>query len=1112
MQTPITGEYEPPNLAWRQQTQARVTALLSHGRDRLREINLPEWQTIKAQWQTFILAQCQGILTRQGQPISARLLKETRYDGYKLQNIVFESMPGWQVGLNLFLPLTDGPYVPIICPCGHGPKWQDDHQLPPQVLARNGFAAALFDMPMFGEKELHNDHFIQGSQASMAGLWSNQFFLIDAIRTADYLQSRPDIDFSHGMGVTGVSGGGFAALFMAQIDQRIRAIAPVCCVAPFGGHVIEGLYTGCPENYMEGQAALGLDFDHMLCLAAPLPSLVIGGTDDDLFRPAQVRTAVDQAQHIYDLEGVPDRLALFFDNSPHKYTPAMAFQTARWMRRWLLQDDSAVDGHMPQLLPIADLNCGTADTTDGMLQYLRREVAGLRRSRQPDASSASILSLFHLDQAAVIASPKVVEAPAAPWGYPWLRKYVIHGETDLALPAISARFPEAPPGAMICFGSGDKRLHLHQHSGFFGLRRNIITADLRGFGDLQPLPTDYDLYHWCSVDRALSDLVQLAGETAMGQQIRDALRVIASADTLDNDGQRELIVYGSGEAALPALFAGLLHPRVTHIVLDSFLCSFEALATAPAPAWSRYQYVPGVLQHFDLPELFRARTDKSFLLINPCAADQRRLDEVDALQLYGLDAAHICVHVDYETGAARSERGFYPDPQRPSLSATIASWLGQSQEKPTPIDPTLALHGGRPVRARPLPARVLGADMTGLNELYNAQAAIGTKTLFRHYGLGQPVMAETLENRVRAKFGARYALAVTSGSAALVCALAGLGVGPGDEVILPAFSWFSCYNAIVLLGALPVFCDIDRSLDIDPADFERKLSARTKAVIAVHYQGSPADLSRVLDIARGHGVRVLEDCAQAIGAQYRGQAVGTIGDVGIYSLQGNKLITCGEGGIVVTNDQAIFERAVRYHDLGFVRPVFTAQLESAPLTAEFAGSQYRMNEVTAAVALAQLDKLDWIIARCHHSWCQLRHRLNELTPSLQFRQSSDVSGDAGITLYLDLQSPDEARDFATALIAEGITLGPSSGMTNLLTHQYITGKHLLHPASAPFGPGLAGEQCVYSPAQAPGAAELLDSMIAIGIGPRFTPGDIEDVAQAVAKVWRALHTAQEAHG
>ncbi len=1097
MQSPNPDDRLSARLIWREQTQRHTTQLLSQGRAALHDIDLPTWQTTKSRWQAFIDEQCRSIRAYKGQPIQARLVKETRHAGFRLQNIVFESMPGWQVGLNLFLPVHDGPHVPIICPCGHGSKWEVDHQLPPQVLARNGFAVALFDSPMFGEKAHHNDHFIQGSQAGMVGVWSNLFFLIDAVRSTDYLQTRDDMDFSHGCGVTGVSGGGFSTLFMAQVDERASAIAPVCCVAPFGGHNIEGLYTGCPENYMAGQAAFGLDFDHLLCLAAPLPCLVVSGTKDSLFRPALVQKSVDQARVVYALEGVADCLDTYVEESPHSYTPTMAFQVARWMRRWLLNSDTLVDNFTPEALSEEELSCGIAQTTNGMLEFVGRELAHLKQTRRADTTDANLQALLHIAPQATCPTIEVQTLPDATWGYEWLHKYRIHSQDDLSLPVVEAIFPDSPQGTLVCFSDAEKTQVLHQIGGLFGLRHRIVSADLRGFGDLEPLPTDYDLYTWCGVDRALSDLVQLCGQTVLGQQVSDALRVLEMVHRADTDAPDDLTIYGRGEAALPALFAGLLHPHVKRIVLDSFLCSFEALASESAPAWKRYQYLPDVLKHFDLPELLAQREDKTFLLINPCDAHKRRLDEVDALQLYGLDAPHINVHIDY---AVEIDAGFRAEHAQGDAKTTIQHWLDARPRNAQPVDPQLALHGGRPVRQTPLPTKALGADLTGLNELYNAQLAIGTKTLFRHYGIGKPVMAETFERRVREKFGVPYALAVTSGSAAL----AGLGIGPGDEVILPAFSWFSCYNAIALHGALPVFCDVDRSLNIDPADFECKITPRTKAVIAVHYQGSPANLSQVLEIAHRHGVRVLEDCAQAIGARYQGRPVGTLGDVGIYSLQGNKVITSGEGGIVVSSDALIFERAVRYQDLGFLRPTFQAQLGAEPGLPEFVGNQYRMNEVTAAVALAQLDKLDWIIARCHHSWCKLRQKLSRAAPELPFRLCNDVDGDAGITLYLDLQTPARAKPFAEALAAEGFPLGPSSGMTNLLTHAYITRKRMLHAGLAPFGPGDAGEQIAYSAQQTPNAAGIVDSMIAIGIGPRFTPRDVDDIAQAVTKVWRAL--------
>ena len=135
----------------------------------------------------------------------------------------------------------------------------------------------------------------------------------------------------------------------------------------------------------------------------------------------------------------------------------------------------------------------------------------------------------------------------------------------------------------------------------------------------------------------------------------------------------------------------------------------------------------------------------------------------------------------------------------------------------------------------------------------------------------------TLEKEFAARMQTKFALAVTSGTAALQTAVNALQIGPGDEVILPAWTWHSCYDAIVLAGALPVFAEIDESFNIDPADLEKRITPRTKLIMAVHLQGCPADMDRILPIARKHNVKVLEDCAQSAGASYKGKPVGSMG-------------------------------------------------------------------------------------------------------------------------------------------------------------------------------------------------------------------------------------------
>src|SRR5947207_1817448 len=227
----------------------------------------------------------------------------------------------------------------------------------------------------------------------------------------------------------------------------------------------------------------------------------------------------------------------------------------------------------------------------------------------------------------------------------------------------------------------------------------------------------------------------------------------------------------------------------------------------------------------------------------------------------------------------------------------------------------------KPVRDVPLHANYFGPLYYDDKERQQLIDVVETGRPFRWYGPGSqpPVKVLTFEKELAQWTHAPYALAVTSGTAALQTAIAALGIGPGDEVILPAWTWHSCFNAIVLAGALPVFAEIDESFNIDPADIERHITKQTKLIIAVHLQGNPADLDRILPVARKHGIKVLEDCAQSVGASYKGKPLGSMGDIGIYSLQLNKTITAGEGGAVVTSDPLLFERAARFHDLGALR-------------------------------------------------------------------------------------------------------------------------------------------------------------------------------------------------
>ncbi len=417
---------------------------------------------------------------------------------------------------------------------------------------------------------------------------------------------------------------------------------------------------------------------------------------------------------------------------------------------------------------------------------------------------------------------------------------------------------------------------------------------------------------------------------------------------------------------------------------------------------------------------------------------------------------------------------------------------------------SLAIDGGEPVRQAPSPPRYLGASVLGSEELELLAEVIKNQAPFRDYGLGTPHMVNDFEREARAYFGTDYALATATGSGSFYCAMAGLGLGPGDEVIIPSLCWYTDFEAPVLLGATPVFADIDRSLCIDPDDLERKITPNTKAVIVVHFQGATNDMDRLLEIANAHGVKVVEDCAQACGAEYKGRKIGALGDVSCFSFQQNKILATGDGGLLLTNDPVIFERGVRFHDLGFVRKSLLGQLGGWENEPTFCGCQFRMNEFTGAVALAQLRKLDYAIidiTRRYHK--QVRESVSQSCHGMRLRQVGDPDGDSGIAFYMDLGSSERARWFAEALSAEGIRIGPSSGCCNLLHDEMVRHKRMVHPALPPFGPGQPGEHVTYAPELCPNTDRILDSMVCVALVPKMTESDVDDIITAITKVWNA---------
>lgn len=423
---------------------------------------------------------------------------------------------------------------------------------------------------------------------------------------------------------------------------------------------------------------------------------------------------------------------------------------------------------------------------------------------------------------------------------------------------------------------------------------------------------------------------------------------------------------------------------------------------------------------------------------------------------------------------------------------------------PAKAAPKLAIDGGTPVREKPLKAGYWGSEFYDDKERAELLDVLDAKSPFRWYGPKAPQKVLRFEKQFAARMESRHCLAVTSGTAALQCAMAALEVGPGDEVILPSWTWHSCFNAIVLAGALPVCAEIDTSFGIDPDDIKKHITPHTKAIMAVHLQGNPCDMDRILAIARSHKLRVIEDCAQSVGASYKGRPVGSLGDIGIYSLQLNKSITAGEGGAVVTSDPRLFERAARFHDLGGFRAPHQEAVGGASLDWSF-GTNFRMSEFTGGVMLAQLRKLDRIIGAVRANAQIVYSGVREL-PGVRLRHLPDAQGELGSGVFIDFLTKERADRFLAAMKAENVAASKPGGSVILPTLPHIMAKKTTHPAWPSFQTA-RGKAMRYGAATCPKTIDILGRFAGVLMDPRFVKQDIDDITAAIHKVYPAIMNA-----
>jgi len=422
-------------------------------------------------------------------------------------------------------------------------------------------------------------------------------------------------------------------------------------------------------------------------------------------------------------------------------------------------------------------------------------------------------------------------------------------------------------------------------------------------------------------------------------------------------------------------------------------------------------------------------------------------------------------------------------------------------------------------------ARRFGFSPEKLNEI---RAAVSDEdpgrgpTLARYMSTWPtPSSGECFEETAREIFGVKHAMGLSSGTGALHSAYVAAGVGPGTEVIVPAIGFYATAAAVVMSGGIPVFCDVDKSLHMDARRMEDLITPRTVAVVPTCVYGGVYDMDPILDVARRHGLTVIEDCSQSPGGKYRGSYVGTLGDMGCFSISAYKTTGGGEGGLLLTNDSRLFERASQLAESGglwrpdrFAPPRWEGEL--------FCGTNYRMSELEAAMDTVQLKKMPDTVRRYNTVKRSILGQLKSYR-EIEPQKINDIEGEVGSTLRFYPETIGLGRSIAGALNAEGIGCGDFVFHAECAVrdenaapdwHVYydmfpVVLKTGATDAGCPFSCPIyreKGGSITYARGDCPVADDLFNRQITIWLDPWYSPEDCTAIAGGINKVLSAFCT------
>lgn len=576
-------------------------------------------------------------------PVETKLVSRHDFKHYRIENVLFESFPGWYVNATVYMPLEDGKYPGIVCPTGHSSKKFANYTGSAQLLAQSGYIVVSFDPPgMQGEHREGNDHFEDGARGYLSGFWSQSFFLMDAIRCMDYLETRDDVIQGIGFGMTGVSGGGTTTIHTAVLDDRLTCIAPVCCVSDEEGVMFRDRYTFCPEGRGFGHIKGGIKYKSLLCLDAPVPCLLVAGRKEKVLRPEFAEGNVIASKKIYSFYEDTE-IDIFVDpKAGHEYTPAMVCKVAAFFDKYL----KGIEGKQQYSYDYNDLEhpeesqvlCYPGDKTSMYTMNLKRFSNSERKTVPGPEKLASMLEMESFSDNLKM---KIKEEPKIRWVHR-LEKRIYDLEDGRMIPALLLERDSKVPDNLLFYADDRDKWTEMENDGFLTQLTNfldrtvkpgeysVLSADLSGFGELSMAPGEYDLSSWSRTDRLLSYIAISLGSSILQFRTEEYLRILK--DETNRGKYRKIIAAGRGNAALAVLLAAYISKDCDRVVLSGLPVSFFEIAKTVPNDFCPVSIIHNAPDKFEIYEIVNQM--KNITIVNPVHADGTVLTKKEADGIY----------------------------------------------------------------------------------------------------------------------------------------------------------------------------------------------------------------------------------------------------------------------------------------------------------------------------------------------------------------------------------------------------------------------------------------------------------------------------------------------